>query len=555
VFYSIPGVNQFQVIQNDRRHLIIRLLTVSNVDHGSLVTKVRESVRRIDAAFEIDFEFPRDIPVLPSGKRRYVYRTWESSTPNHIDEVAGLRSRKTPLNEGLERSTVMSFARYAEPLMWRASNRGAHRVLRALLNDMTADRAVLDRMVDERLHRLLSYAVHDVPFYGRDDLRRAVRTQSPRGALESFPVLAKTDVGRLEAQLRGSDLRGANTNHSGGSTGHILNFLQSPEHRTHAAAGRRATAMLCGWRPGMPVVTFFGNPAVVGQHRRRPGALLKDRLSRFYLLDAFAPDEATLHAVAARLARQPALLIGYASLLGHLARYLIERNQRIKTVAVQSTADTLPETLRQMLEQVFQAPVYNRYGSRELSIIGHEGHDQDGLYVFERNNLVEILDAAGRPCPLGVAGRIVVTNLNNRAMPFIRYEIGDVGYWHDDGPGVSNLKRLGAVLGRENDLILGPSGKAVYCEFFARLFYAAPGVKQFQVVQDGRTHLKIQIVADDTVDEQSLAAYLTDSIRRVADPEFEIDFEFPDDIATLPSGKRRYVYRTWQADMVDGVTQ
>lgn len=436
-----------------------------------------------------------------------------------------------------------------EPWLWRTGNPGAPAIYERLLQDMTASRAELDRLVDERLHRMLEYAVADVPYYRRDDLRTAVERQSPRDALAAFPVLGKSDIARLGERLHGSDLSGATPNHSGGSTGHILDFLQCSAHGAHAAAGRRLTATLSGWRPGMPTVSFYGNPDVIRRRRRKPGARLKDHLSRFYLLDAFAPDEARLRAIAARLARRPAFLLGYASSLGHLATYLKARDQRIETVAVETTADSLPESVRHLLQEVFQAPVYNRYGSRELSVIAHEWHDHDGLYVFERNNFVEVLDPAGRPCPPGVAGRIVVTNLNNRAMPFIRYELGDIGYWHEGGPGASSQKRLGAILGRDNDLILAPSGKAVYCELFARLFYTTAGVKQFQVVQDAPAHLRIKVVTAADVDENSLAAYLRDSVRRVTDPAFEIDVEFPADIPTLPSGKRRYVYRTWQPDV------
>jgi hypothetical protein len=61
--------------------------------------------------------------------------------------------------------------------------------------------------------------------------------------------------------------------------------------------------------------------------------------------------------------------------------------------------------------------------------------------------------------------------------------------------------------------------------------------------------LRIKVVAAANVDRRFLATCLTDSVHRVTDTAFEIEVEFPEDIPALPSGKRRYVYRTWRPDV------
>jgi phenylacetate-CoA ligase len=70
---------------------------------------------------------------------------------------------------------------------------------------------------------------------------------------------------------------------------------------------------------------------------------------------------------------------------------------------------------------------------------------------------VEILDENNQPVPNGVEGKIVITSLYNKAHPFIRYEIGDVGVL--DEKSTSKKPVLKKLIGRTSDVALLPSGK------------------------------------------------------------------------------------------------
>lgn len=436
--------------------------------------------------------------------------------------------------------------KYLEPVVWSLENRGGMSIFDELLSDMTASRSALDAMVDKKLRALLEYVVQYVPFYRQENLQRAVQQMAPQDALKKFPTLSKSDIQKLGAKLWSPRKANAKENHSGGSTGYILDFYQNASHHKHAVASRRLGSWLSGWRPGVPVVYFWGDPAEMSGVRKNGLKRLRDSIYQIRLYNAFSPTAEIFEKVCAELERQPALLVGYASSLGLLAKYLKSQGRKIKTLGVQATADTLFDDLRLQLEETFETKVYNRYGSRELSVIAHELQGEAGLCVLERNNFVEILDGEGRDCEPGVVGKMVVTNLNNDAMPFIRYELGDIGCWQaPDSQSKTQLRRIQKIVGRENDLILGPSGTAIYCEFFARLFYSTAGVKQFQLIQDARDHLNIKIVAEASADRAKLERHLQSAITKHADRGFSMTFNYFDEIPTVPSGKRRYVYRTW----------
>ena len=82
------------------------------------------------------------------------------------------------------------------------------------------------------------------------------------------------------------------------------------------------------------------------------------------------------------------------------------------------------------------------------------------------------MDDKGKPVPVGGEGRILVTNLHNYAMPFIRYDIGDVGALSDKAcPCGRGLPLLAKLTGRTTDFIRTRSGgvipgMALHIQFF-----------------------------------------------------------------------------------------
>jgi len=125
---------------------------------------------------------------------------------------------------------------------------------------------------------------------------------------------------------------------------------------------------------------------------------------------------------------RPDHIIGYVESVMELARF-IERNELAvhspKTVA--TAAGSLEPHVRELIQGVFRAEVFDQYGSREVSGMATECERHEGMHVPLQSVLVEVLRRDGTPAEPGETGRIVVTSLVNYAMPLIRYEIGDLG--------------------------------------------------------------------------------------------------------------------------------
>jgi phenylacetate-CoA ligase len=193
-------------------------------------------------------------------------------------------------------------------------------------------------------------------------------------------------------------------------------------------------------------------------------------------------------------ALQPRLLQGYVGAVYEFALFLRDRGISIAAPkAVWVTAAPLLEHQREVMEKVFEAPVYDQYRTCEVPWLAAECPAQNGLHMMHDMRAIEFVDDQGRVTPDGAWGSVVVTDFENRVFPLIRYSLGDVGR-RLTGPcdcGLS-LPRMDKVRGRVSDRLLLPDGRIVSGEYLTTLFDSHPqAVTAFQVRQsaDGAVRL------------------------------------------------------------------
>ena len=157
------------------------------------------------------------------------------------------------------------------------------------------------------------------------------------------------------------------------------------------------------------------------------------------------------------------------------------------------------------------------------------------------NLLVEVVDDSGRPTPAGEEGNVVITDLTNYGMPFIRYQNGDRAIAGFEkcacGRGLLLLKK---VVGRRLDLLETPDGRIVPGEFFPHLVKDFPTIRRFQVVQDDRHSIELRLVVNsewNDSDRQSLER----QVRNVVGPVVHLAIAIVDDIPLTRAGKLQVV--------------
>jgi phenylacetate-CoA ligase len=392
--------------------------------------------------------------------------------------------------------------------------------------------------------RILRHAYATVPFY-RERLAQAGIHPNEVGDFDAYrrlPVLTKGDLRGHGTALRSLVYAHAplHRKKTSGSTGVSLEVWVDDASIQWKRACTLRSDEWSGWRFGEPVAKVWGNPEYLRRGWR--GRLRNTLLERARYLDTLRLDEAALSAFAQDLQRRPpSLLFGHAHSVYLLAEFLRARGLGpIRPRGIIATAMVLHSWQRQSIEEVFGCKVTNRYGCEEVSLIACECERHEGLHVNADGVYVEIL-RDGRPARPGEAGSVVVTDLTNRAMPILRYQVGDVAVASarrcSCGRGLPLMERLE---GREADYVVTPAGDVVsgisLTENFAM---QVPGIAQLQIIQETVRHFHFRIVPGRTFGPATQEAIVR-LVRQRLGPEATFACEYVERILQEPSGKYRF---------------
>jgi phenylacetate-CoA ligase len=167
--------------------------------------------------------------------------------------------------------------------------------------------------------------------------------------------------------------------------------------------------------------------------------------------------------------------------------------------------------------------------------------EQGRLHVSADNLLVECLNN-GAPCKPGEVGKVVVTDLHNFGMPFIRYELGDLASPSDENCLCGReLPLLSSIYGRIADTIQTPDGKLISGIFFPHLLKEFGWIEQFQVIQKELDRLHVKLIVSDQQDAESNLTRLRQEILAVLGNDVRLEVEFVNEIPRTATGKHRTV--------------
>lgn len=204
---------------------------------------------------------------------------------------------------------------------------------------------------------------------------------------------------------------------------------------------------------------FYGIPLdFIGNTKER----FKDLLSKRYRFNVFDLSDEALEIVLEQFkSKKFDYINGYTSAIVVFAKFLQKKGVVLKTVcptlkACVVTSEMLFDDDKKLLEVQFGIPTINEYGASELDLIAFQNTNGD-WQINAETLFVEILDENNTILPYGQEGRIVITSLYNKAHPFIRYDIGDIGIL--DEKSTSKKPILKKLIGRTNDIVMLPSGK------------------------------------------------------------------------------------------------
>jgi len=395
-----------------------------------------------------------------------------------------------------------------------------------------------------KLKDLIEYVWKHNEFY-RERFTKSGLSQVAEFSLDDFlkiPVLSKEDIRyNTHAMIsQGFDLQKLLNFKTGGSTGRSLDIHITEECSEFRNACARRHDRWSGWEVGEPIAAVWGNPDYPSTLR----AKLKEwLLSPLIYLDTMDVSRASVLAFAQEWKRvKPTLLFGHAHSIFILAQFVEEIGlDTIQPRAIISSSMMLMHHERQLIERVFGVPVTDRYGCEEVSLIASECEMHDGMHLNIDHLFIEFLDDNDIPVKPGDPGKIVVTDLMNRAMPLIRYRIEDIGVPTERKCACGRgLPLMESISGRTADFLIKKGGSRVAgISMIENTLTKYPGLDQMQIVQNDFEDFTIRIVPGKGYCDDVLSS-LSDSMKKVFGDEIVIRYETIPAIPPEKSGKYRF---------------
>lgn len=443
------------------------------------------------------------------------------------------------------------FVRYVSfPLInYREGIRGIYAHLRELERTqyLSADR--LRDLQFQRLKQLFIHAYTNTVFYKRrfDEAGfDPTRLHSPED-IARLPVLTKEDirVNLSEMIARNLTKNQLHSSETGGTTGVKITFYRDNACLAPKTAATIRQERWTGWEVGDRVgLVWPARQDYVGDYTFK--AKLRNALSdRYITLPAAVLTDEDIYRYCLTLKKlQPTKIRCFPYALYLVAKYINEHEDLagITPKGIIATGEPLHEHQRDVIENAFQCKVFDSYGSRETGLISQECEFHQGFHINAENVLVEFVGEDGAPVRAGETGRIVVTDFLNYGMPFIRYDLGDLGVFSEAkcrcGRG---LPLMHSIQGRIVDEITVPSGRKVSSvTLVLYLVDNGPPVGQVQIVQAAIDKIIIKITKDPKPGPE-IFSYYEKTTKEILGDEMKISFEVVDAIPREPSGKYRFV--------------
>lgn len=382
---------------------------------------------------------------------------------------------------------------------------------------------------DRYLSELLSHAVNTTDYYS---------SQNPGSEIHDFQVINKNLVRENYEQFISSDFKEEQLKAvvTSGSTGTPFKILHDKNKVLRNTADTLYFAKLAGYELGQRL--YYLKIWNKINEKSRFSSFIQNTVS----IDVLDQSDTFFKKFVRDLNSDKAIksFLGYASAFEALCKYLdstdIEKiSSKVKSII--SMSEALNSYTKQSMEKYFGCGIVSRYSNVENGILAQQKKGADErFYLNTASYFFELLEMNNnKAVPVGVPGRIVVTDLFNYGMPMIRYDTGDIGIMDFSESGELVLAK---VEGRRMDMIYDTRGELVSSFVITNNMWKYTDIKQYQFVQESINSYHFKINPNNEFNREK---ELIKEFREYFGKNAVIRVEYVSEIPLLSSGKRKKV--------------
>lgn len=397
----------------------------------------------------------------------------------------------------------------------------------------------------EALVHVLVHAIEHVPYYlERRELRAGASTKGREvfAWLSEFPIVTREEVRRQPASFLSSAFvkrRLAHTITSGTTGTPFTTWIEkSALLRSDALWWRRT--VWAGHRDGDYIARLVGDPVIPLTWRDPDPAWRVSQTDRRIYFSTYHLNDRTALAIGRFLAeRRPAFLMGYPSALDALARLTRKVDYKAwEPKALLFSSEPMFDHQREQIAKVFGAPLRGLYGCAER-IVSAAQCEHETYHLSLVDGYVEGQFGFG-PVPQPA----VVTGLLNRAMPLIRYQLGDdlafvLGKECRCG---RRLPSIDPVVTKWEDCVVTPSGRVIAPSVLTWAFKELDGVEKTQIIQRSSHRVEVLVQTKFSGEElQHIRTTIEGRLNKMFFGELDVDVSAVAEVQMTSAGKTRFV--------------
>jgi phenylacetate-CoA ligase len=400
-----------------------------------------------------------------------------------------------------------------------------------------------------QLRPLLEHAFRTVPFHRP---RLAAAGYQPGQEITEelwprLPLLTRVEVRAAGAAVRSTEVPrqhgGIGQTDTSGSTGTPIKVPKTALEQTlwSAFALREELWHRRDWGARVAVIRGMGN-ATTGERKPNWGPPLAG---------IFATGPVTAFEIRSDVRRQaewlrrvnPDYLLTFGTNIAFLCQEFRAQGWTLPRLReVRSVGEVIEPETRRLCREVWGVGITDVYSCEEAGYLAFQCPGREHYHVQMEGVLLEVLDERGRPCAPGETGRVVATPLHNYAMPFIRYELGDIAEVGPPCPCGRGLQVLTRMVGRARDLVRLPTGEKRYAwQSPAKLAEIEP-ILRYQVAQVALDELEVRLVATRALTPAEEEAFRRAVIANLG-YEFRFRFVYREELPRASGGKY-FVFRS-----------
>ncbi|OGM27208.1 hypothetical protein A2627_01775 [Candidatus Woesebacteria bacterium RIFCSPHIGHO2_01_FULL_39_28] len=398
----------------------------------------------------------------------------------------------------------------------------------------------MNEIQEKRLQILFSYLENHSIFWGKRLQENGIRASSSSliSALSQLPQMGKDDL-RSFKSINQKDISKYITRMTSGTTGIPLSVSLTEKELI-------SNSWPCFFRSS--VINEFDLPSLLRKKfilRLGANSQQYKLHSKSFLFGDFA--RLSDFEVRREIYKEinllgPMVLWGLPSLILELSKYLKKDGVSFSLRAVYLSGEECGKGESKIIEEFYGVPLVNWYGGVEANGLGVECPLFLGSGFFHMHwerVLIEIVNDSGTLVADGEEGNILITLLDRKTTPLIRYAIGDKGKLMNGKCRCGRTSPLLKISGRQQNFIRFTGGDKFSVVQFRRIFSLALGydkIKQFQIKQNSLSDLTLYVVADfcfSQLKKDLLQIALSSALQN----KINISIEQVDEIERLPNGK------------------